>query len=135
MDNKKQDPIEALKKTVESVKIQSKGIENGYRWIIIKTPFGREVKLQEGYGEDIYKQDENTNLVYEAARLVRYIKETEKVVESKDVGVDGMYEIIRRFPSWELQGFVNAYFWFTKESSAPELYPFRLDEYKQTGAK
>jgi hypothetical protein len=135
MENKKQDPIEALKKTVESVKIQSKGIEDGYRWIIITTPFGREVKLQEGYGEDIYKQDENTNLVYEAARLVRHIKETEKVIETKSIGVDGMYEIIRRYPSWELQAFVNAYFWFTKESSAPELYPFRLDEYKQTGAK
>jgi hypothetical protein len=135
MEKKTQDPIEALKKTVESVKIQNKGIENGYRWIVIKTPFGREVKLQEGYGEDIYKQDENTNLVYEAARLVRYIKDGDKVIDSKEVVVDAMYEIIRRYPSWELQAFVNAYFWFTKESSAPELYPFRLDEYKQTGAK
>lgn len=135
MEKKTQDPIEALKKTVESVKIQNKGIENGYRWIIIKTPFDREVKLQEGYGEDIYKQDENTNLVYEAARLVRYIKDGDKVIDSKEVVVDAMYEIIRRYPSWELQAFVNAYFWFTKESSAPELYPFRLDEYKQTGAK
>lgn len=128
-----QKQIETLKKTIDSVKIEKKGMEGDYRWIIIKTPQGKEVKMQEGYGEDLFraKKEEEMNPVEDAAKLIKYIKMPDgKTHDSKDITNEAMHKIIGRFPSYELQPIINASYWFSKECVAPEEYPFRPEDYK-----
>ncbi len=125
-----------MDKTFDNFKIDSQGMDNGYRWIMFTTKKGNSVKMQEGWGESVFQIKENVNIVQEAAKLIRVVsKDGKALVDSAQMSDNELYEFLRREPAWELQDYITAYAWFNKEVSMPEEYSFRPTDIKPTSPK
>jgi len=126
-----------MDKTFDNFKIDSQGMDNGYRWITFTTKSSCLVKMQEGWGEAVFQMRDNINVVQEAAKLVQVVndKDGKLVVDNKNMSDSEIYEYLRRKPAWELQDYITAYAWFNKEVSMPEEYSFRPTDIKPTSPK
>lgn len=123
--------------TFKNFVIESQGMDGDYRWITFKTPNGKEVKMQEGWGETVFNTDrEKINMTEEAAKLVVLVsKGGEVLIDNKKLSNSAIYDIIKKYPSYELAPFITAYVWFNKEVSMPDQYSFRPEDIKSVSTK
>lgn len=105
------------------------------RWMIVKTPLGKTIRLIEPAGEMVYDPGDKKQLELVASCITEISrpkgKETE-TINCNQMPAEHVYNIIKGWIAPELAPMVTGYYWFVKEVTYPNEFQFQREPSRTT---